>query len=110
MSAPETDSTVYVDGVNGSDGNNGGSEAAAVKSLRRAAYLAASRTKIVVMDGEYNNNNYGGGVNNGAVMNLKSKTDILITNKHGHSPVIKFDGSGGIVMSNVGVLHQLLRT
>jgi len=53
------------------------------------------------MNGEYNNNNYGGGPNNGAVMTIKDKTDILVSNFPGHSPIIRFDGSGGIVMLNV---------
>ena len=66
--------------------------------------LAASKTKIVVKKGTYTNNNYGSGDSNGAVMNIKSKTDILITNKQGHSPLVKFDGSGGIVMSNVKII------
>ena len=53
------------------------------------------------MNGEYNNNNFGGGVNNGAIMTIKDKTDILLTNYPGHSPVLRFDGSGGVVMLNV---------
>jgi len=101
VGAPQTETTIYVDAAAGDDANKGLTEETAVKTLRRAMNLAASKTKIVVKNGTYTNNNYGSGDSNGAVMNIKSKTDILITNKQGHSPLVKFDGSGGIVMSNV---------
>ena len=103
VGAPQTETTIYVDAAAGDDANKGLTEETAVKTLRRAMNLAGSKTKIVVKNGTYTNNNYGSGDSNGAVMNIKSKTDILITNKPGHSPLVKFDGSGGIVMSNVEI-------
>ena len=75
-----------------------------MKTLRKAINIAGNKTKIVVMEGEYNNNNFGGGVNNGAVMTIKDKTDILLTNYPGHFPVLKFDKSGGVVLINVSSL------
>ena len=117
VSAPVTENTIYVDGVNGSDSNDGLSLTTGLKTLRKAINVASSKTKIFVMEGEYNNNNYGGGVNNGAIMTIKAtiginlskidyspvqdKTDILLTNYPGHSPVLRFDGSGGVVMLGV---------
>ena len=37
----------------------------------------------------------------------QDKTDILVSNFPGHSPIIRFDGSGGIVMLNVGKLNTI---
>ena len=101
VSPPLTENTIYVDGVSGSDSNDGLSESSGLKTLRKAINVATNKTKIFVMEGEYNNNNFGGGVNNGAIMTIKDKTDILLTNYPGHSPVLRFDGSGGVVMLNV---------
>ena len=103
VSPPVTENTLYVDGVNGSDSNDGLSEASGFKTLRKAINVAGNKTKIFVMEGEYNNNNFGGGANNGAVMTIKDKTDILLANYPGHSPVLRFDGSGGVVMLNVSI-------
>ena len=101
VSPPLTENTIYVDGVNGSDSNDGLSEVSGFKTLKKAINVATNKTKIFVMEGEYNNNNFGGGVNNGAIMTIKDKTDILLTNYPDHSPVLRFDGSGGVVMLNV---------
>jgi len=101
IAPPTIENTVYVDGPNGSDNNDGASEQTPFKSLRKAIQSSGNKTRIYVMNGEYNNNNYGGGPNNGAVMTIKDKTDILVSNFPGHSPIIRFDGSGGIVMLNV---------
>ena len=103
VSSPLTENTIYVDGVNGADTNDGLSVTSGLKTLRKAINVATSKTRIFVMDGEYNNNNFGGGVNNGAIMTIKDKTDILLANYPGHSPVLRFDGSGGVVMLNVSI-------
>ena len=103
VSPPLTENTIYVDGVSGSDSNDGLSESSGLKTLRKAINVATNKTKIFVMEGEYNNNNFGGGVNNGAIMTIKDKTDILLVNYPGHSSVLRFDGSGGVVMLNVSI-------
>ena len=77
VSAPVTENTIYVDGVNGSDSNDGLSLTTGLKTLRKAINVASSKTKIFVMEGEYNNNNYGGGVNNGAIMTIKATSGII---------------------------------
>ena len=69
--------------------------------MRKAISVATSKTRIFVLNGTYNNNNYGGGDNNGPLMTIKDKTDILLTNYPGHFPVLKFDKSGGVVMIHV---------
>ena len=77
VSAPVTENTIYVDGVNGSDSNDGLSLTTGLKTLRKAINVASSKTKIFVMEGEYNNNNYGGGGNNGAIMTIKATSGII---------------------------------
>lgn len=72
-----------------------------MKTLKKASNLAKSKTEILVKNGEYTNSNFGNGIDNGIVFNMKDMTDILITNYPGHTPVIRFDGSGGISMSEV---------
>ena len=37
-------------------------------------------------------------------MGIKNLTDILVTNYPDHSPVLRFDGVGGIQMSNVNTM------
>jgi len=98
---PATDKTIFVDADNGNDDNDGLSEAAAVKTLKNAGNIASSKTKILIRNGVYKNNNYGAGVNNGAAMAIKDKTDILVTAYPGESPVVQFDGAAGITMNNV---------
>jgi len=98
---PSTDITIYVDAQNGDDNNDGLSEEAALKTLKNAGNTAKSRTKILIRNGVYNNKNYGSGVNNGAAMAIKDKTDILVTAYPGESPVLEFDGAAGITMHNV---------
>ncbi len=39
-------------------------------------------------------------------MIIRDLTDILVASYPGHSPVIRFDGVGGISMSNVNKRHQ----
>ena len=36
-------------------------------------------------------------------MAIRDLTDILVTSYPGHSPVIRFDGVGGIQMNNVTI-------
>ena len=55
---------------------------------------------VLVKNGTYRNPTFGnGGKNNGAALSVQNKHDVLITNFPGHSPIIQFDGSGGISMS-----------
>ena len=41
------------------------------------------------------------GKNNPTVFNTRDKKDILITNFPEHSPIIRFDGAGGLSMNRV---------
>ena len=53
----------------------------------------------------FRNEGYGtGNLDNSAVMGIKNLTDILVTNYPDHSPVLRFDGVGGIQMSNVNTM------
>ena len=64
--------------------------------------MAISQTEILVKNGEYTNSNFGNGKkDNGLVMHISDITDIRIANFPGHSPILRFDGSGGISMNNV---------
>ena len=116
IAPPEIENTVYVDGLNGSDDNDGSSEEAAFRSLKHAMKTTGNKTRLYVMNGEYNNDDFGSGVNNGAIMTIKvnvgcsssnyilqlqDKSDILLTKYPEHTPVLRFDGAGGIVMLNV---------
>ena len=76
IAPPTIENTVYVDGLNGSDNNDGASEQTAFRSLRKAIQSSGNKTRIYVMNGEYNNNNYGGGPNNGAVMTIKVRITV----------------------------------
>ena len=71
VSSPVTETILYVSSQTGADTSDGLSVQSALKTLRKAATKAGSKTLIYVMEGEYNNNNFGGGDNNGAVMNIK---------------------------------------
>ena len=71
IAPPEIELTVYVDGLNGSDDNDGASEQTAFRSLKYTIQNTGNKTKIYVMNGEYNNDDFGNGVNNGAIMTLK---------------------------------------
>ena len=52
----------------------------------------------------FRNAGYGtGSQDNQAVMAIRDLTDILVTSYPGHSPVIRFDGVGGIQMNNVTI-------
>ena len=41
------------------------------------------------------------GKNNPTVFNTRDKKDVLITNFPEHSPIIRFDGAGGLSMNRV---------
>ena len=71
VSSPVTETSLYVSSQTGADTNDGLSVDTALKTLKKAASKAGSRSRIYVMEGEYNNNNFGGGMNNGAVMTIK---------------------------------------
>ena len=74
---PEIANTVYVDGLNGSDENDGASEDTAFRSLKHAIQNTGNKTKFYVMNGEYNNDNFGNGVDNGAIMTIRVKTILM---------------------------------
>ena len=82
----------------GADTQDGLSQQTAVRTLRRAAVVAGSGARILVMQvgcdwrraghvttcspligqGEYSNNNYGAGNNNGAVVTLKAGAGVRV--------------------------------
>ena len=70
--------------------------------VQEAKKRLQSGTQILVKDGTYRNEDFGSGSNdNKAVFNIREMSDILLTNFPGHSPVIEFDGAGGISMGDV---------
>ena len=58
-------------------------------------------------NGDYTNTNYGNGKDNGIACSIQEKTDILMINYPGHTPIIRFDGTGDISMSEVSVSFYL---
>ena len=100
----------YVSANNGSDSNNG-SETTPFKTINRAISFVNPGGTIFVMNGTYQNNGYGTvdtatntNMNNNHVVTInKSGSEgayITLKNYPGHSPLIQFDGRGGIVISN----------
>ena len=69
--------------------------------------LVKSKSEIILKNGDYTNTNYGNGKDNGITCSIQDKTDILIINYPGHTPIIRFDGTGGISMSEVSVFFYL---
>merc|ERR1719322_2232637 len=102
IDTPRIEHTLYVDDINGSDSNDGLSEDMALKTLQEAKKHLLSGTQVLVKDGTYRNEGFGSGSNdNKAVLNVREMSDLLLTNFPGHSPVIEFDGAGGISMGDV---------
>lgn len=100
----------YVSANNGSDSNNG-SETTPFQTINRAISYVNPGGTIFVMNGTYQNNGYGSvdtatntNMNNNHVVTInKSGLEgayITLKNYPGHSPLIQFDGRGGIVISN----------
>ena len=100
----------YVSANNGSDSNNG-SETSPFQTINRAISYVNPGGTIFVMNGTYQNNGYGTvdtatntNMNNNHVVTInKSGSEgayITLKNYPGHSPLIQFDGRGGIVISN----------
>ncbi len=100
----------YVSALTGSDSNNG-SETAPFETINRAISLVNPGDTIFVMNGTYQNDGYGTvdtttntNMNNNHVVTInKSGTAgayITLKNYPGHTPIIQFDGRGGIVISN----------
>ena len=100
----------YVSANNGSDINNG-SETTPFQTINRAISFVNPGGTIFVMNGTYQNNGYGTvdtatntNMNNNHVVTInKSGSEgayITLKNYPGHSPLIQFDGRGGIVISN----------
>ena len=97
-----TTSSLYVDGVNGDDANDGLTVDSAIKTLDQANSLIASETALFIMNGTYSKSSYGnGGKNNGALLTISNMDNILISNLDGHIPKLLFDGSAAITGSNV---------
>ena len=71
LSPPNIQHTVYVDGVDGDDDQDGHSQSAAFKTLNHAMKSVSPKTRIYVMSGEYTNVGYGQGLDNGALMTIK---------------------------------------
>jgi hypothetical protein len=101
----------YVSSIEGFDSNNGLSTNFPFKTINRAISFVGAGDTIFVMNGTYQNNGYGTvdtstntNMNNNHVVTInKSGTEgayITLRNYPGHSPIIQFDGRGGIVISN----------
>ena len=100
--SPKFEITLYVDGKNGLDSNDGLTEETALKTLKGTKEHLQSGTQILVKDGTYRNEDYGSGnKDNPIVLHIQNYTDILLTNFPGHSPIIEFDGAGGISMTEM---------
>ena len=100
----------YVSNELGSDGNDG-SETSPFQTINRAISEVEAGGTVYVMEGTYRNQNYGTvdvsnyiNMNNPHVVTInKSGTAgvyITLKNYPGHTPIIQFDGRGGIVISN----------
>lgn len=101
----------YVSSVNGSDSNDGLSESASFQTINKAISKVVAGDTVLVMDGVYKNNGYGtvdvnsySNMNNEHVVTINKSGEagayITLKNYPGHLPKIKFDGKGGIVISN----------
>ena len=101
IASPRITKNIYVDAINGDDENDGRNETAAFKTMQRANTDIQDGTKVLVKNGVYINGGFGSGRSNGPVLRISNKSDVLLTNFPGHTPVIEFDGAGGIVMSRV---------
>jgi hypothetical protein len=100
----------YVSNALGSDGNDG-LETSPFQTINRAISEVEAGGTVYVMEGTYRNLNYGTvdvsnyiNMNNPHVVTInKSGTAgayINLKNYPGHTPIIQFDGRGGIVISN----------
>ena len=100
----------YVSNELGSDGNDG-LETSPFQTINRAISEVEAGGTVYVMEGTYRNQNYGTvdvsnyiNMNNPHVVTInKSGTAgayITLKNYPGHTPIIQFDGRGGIVISN----------
>ena len=100
----------YVSNETGSDGNDG-LETSPFQTINRAISEVEAGGTVYVMEGTYRNQNYGTvdvsnyiNMNNPHVVTInKSGTAgayITLKNYPGHTPIIQFDGRGGIVISN----------
>lgn len=103
-------SEYYVSESLGSD-SNGGTESAPFQSINKGISMLNPGDTVYVMEGVYTNNNFGTvdpstntNMSNPhvATVNKSGTEDAYITlrNYPGHTPKIKFDGRGGIIISN----------
>ena len=103
-------SEYYVSESLGSD-SNAGTESAPFQSINKGISMLNPGDTVYVMEGVYTNNNFGTvdpstntNMSNPHVVTLnKSGTEdayITLRNYPGHTPKIKFDGRGGIIISN----------
>ena len=103
-------SEYYVSGSLGSD-SNAGTESAPFQSINKGISMLNPGDTVYVMEGVYTNNNFGTvdpstntNMSNPHVVTVnKSGTEdayITLRNYPCHTPKIKFDGRGGIIISN----------
>ena len=103
-------SEYYVSESLGSD-SNAGTESAPFQSINKGISMLNPGDTVYVMEGVYTNNNFGTvdpSTNTNmssphvATVNKSGTEDAYITlrNYPGHTPKIKFDGRGGIIISN----------
>ena len=103
-------SEYYVSESLGSD-SNAGTESAPFQSINKGISMLNPGDTVYVMEGVYTNNNFGTvdpstntNMSNPHVVTVnKSGTEdayITLRNYPGHTPKIKFDGRGGIIISN----------
>ena len=103
-------SEYYVSESLGSD-SNAGTESAPFQSINKGISMLNPGDTVYVMEGVYTNNNFGTvdpstntNMSNPhvATVNKSGTEDAYITlrNYPGHTPKIKFDGRGGIIISN----------
>jgi parallel beta-helix repeat protein len=100
----------YVSNALGSDGNDG-SETSPFQTINRAISEVEAGGTVYVMEGIYRNQNYGTvdvtnytNMSNPHVVTInKSGTEagyITLKNYPNHTPIIEFDGKGGIQIAN----------
>ena len=98
-----TNTTFYVDPVNGAYNNDALTLETATNSISRAVNLASNGyATIYVLSGkDFNNGGFGdGSIDNSAAVNINNRRNLILRNYPGHRPKIVFDGSGGISVKN----------
>ncbi len=95
---PVNGSKIYVDPVNGNDGNNGTSESSALRSLQNALRRVQAGQTVLLMNGEYRELKTPGQLHYFIKNSGNAGNWIRITNAPGHSPVIVANNGTALIV------------